>query len=121
MSTWRKFWIANGNAAVRRYVRNCPVWATERATPTRQLMSDLPLAPLATLKSPFFRSGVDYLDPLNFSEGRRNQKALGLLFTCMASQAIYVELVTPLTLDNFFACLYLIYRPAWTGQYDLFR
>ena len=77
--------------------------------------------PLQLIKSPFFRSGVDYLGPLNFSEGRRNQKALGLLFTCMASQAIYVELVTPLTLDNFFACLYLIYRPAWTGQYDLFR
>ena len=89
------------NAAVRRYVRDCGVCAIERATPTGQLMSDLPLARLTTHKKPFYYSGVNYLGPLNFAEGRSNKKAWGLLFTCMASQSIHVELVTSLTLDDF--------------------
>ena len=73
----QKFRIANGNAAVRRYVRNCGECAIEKATPIKQLMSDLPLARLAARKKPFFYSGVDYLGPLNFAEGRSNKKAWG--------------------------------------------
>ena len=64
-------------------------------------MSDLPLARLAAHKKLFFYSGVDYFGPPNFAEGRSNKKARGLLFTCMASRAIHVELVTSLSLDNF--------------------
>ena len=82
-------------------MRDCGVCAIERATPIRQLMSDLPLARLAAHKKPFFYSGIDYLGPLNYAEGRSNKKAWGLLFTCMASRVIHVELVTSLSLDDF--------------------
>ena len=54
MSTQQKFWVANDNAAVRRYVRDCGVCAIERATPIGQLMSDLPLARLSAHKKLFF-------------------------------------------------------------------
>ena len=101
MSTRQKFWIANGNAAVRQYVRDCGVCAIERATSIRQPMSDLPLARLAAHKKPFFYSWVDYLGPLNFAEGRSNKKAWGFLFKCMAFWAIHVELVTSLSPDDF--------------------
>ena len=101
MSTRLKFWIVNGNAAVRRYVRNCGLCAIERAMLIRQLMSDLLLARHAAHKKPFFYSGVDYLGPLNFAEVRSNKKAWGLLFACMASWAIYVGLETSLLLDDF--------------------
>ena len=101
MSTRQKFWFANSNAAVRRYVRDCGVCAIERATPIGQLMSDLPLARFAAHKKPFFYARVDYLGPLKFVEGRSNKKALRLLFTCMASRGIHVELVTSLSLDDF--------------------
>ena len=53
MSTRQKFWVANGNAAVRRYVRDCFVCAFERATPIGQLMSDFPLARLTAHKKTF--------------------------------------------------------------------
>ena len=68
--------------------------AIERATPIRQLMSDLPLARLAAHKKPFFHFGVNYLGPPNFAEARSNKKAWGLLFTCMVLRAIHVELLT---------------------------
>ena len=74
MSTRQKFWIANGNVAVRRYVHDCSGCAVERATLIRQLMSDLSLARLAAHKKPFLYSGVDYLGSLNFAEGRRTRR-----------------------------------------------
>ena len=101
LSTRQKIWIANGNSAVRRYLRDCGVCAIKRARPIRQLMSDLPLARLAANKKPFFHCGIDYLGPLTFVEGRSHRKAWGLPFTCMASRAIHVELVTALSLDEF--------------------
>ena len=64
-------------------------------------MSDLPLARLTAHEKPFFYFGVDYLGPQNFAERRSNKKVWGLLFTCMAFQAIYVELVISLSLDDF--------------------
>ena len=75
MPTRQKFWIANGSAVVRRYVRNCGVCAIEKATLIRQLMFDLPLARLAAHKKLFFHPEVDYLGPLNFAEGRTRKKA----------------------------------------------
>ena len=56
---------------------------------------------LQHIKSLFFYSGVDYLGPPSFAEARRNKKAWGLMFTCMASRAIHVELVTSLSLNDF--------------------
>ena len=82
-------------------MRDCGVCAIKKATPIRQLMSDLPLARLTAHEKPFFYSGVDYLGPPNFAEGRSNKKVWGLLFTCMAFQAIYVELLISLSLDDF--------------------
>ena len=61
----------------------------------------LPLARLAANKKPFFHCGIDYLGPLTFVEGGSHRKAWGLLFTCKASRAIHVELVTALSLDEF--------------------
>ena len=77
-----------------------PVLNNERATPIRQLMSDLLLPRLAVHEKPFFHSGINYLGFLNFAEGSNN-KARGLPFTCMASRAFHVELVTLLSLDDF--------------------
>ena len=57
-------------------------------------MSGLPLAPLAAHKKPFLYSGVDYLSPLNFAERRNNKEGMG-------ARAIYVALVTSLSLDDF--------------------
>ena len=70
MSTRQKFWIANGNAAVRRYVRDCGVSAIERATSIRRLMSNLPLVPLIAQKKPFFYSGMDSW-PSIFCRGKK--------------------------------------------------
>ena len=63
-------------------------------------MFNLPLAYLEAPEKPFFHSVVNYLGPLNFAEERSNKKAWGLLFTCLASRAIHVELATSLSRND---------------------
>ena len=101
LSTRQKFWITNGNASVRRYVNECGVCMIKKAQPVRQLMSDLPQSRVTANKKPFFYCGLDYFGPMSFVEGRSHRKAWGLLFTCMSSRAVHVELVTSLTLSEF--------------------
>ena len=113
MSTWQKFWIANGNAAVRRYVRDCGLCAIERATPIRQLMSDLPLVHLAAPKKPFFSfRWVDYLSPLNFAGEKSDKKARGASVCVHGISGYPCRVGNIFVTGRFFACLYLIYRPA---------
>ena len=101
LSTRQKFWITNGDASVRRYVNECGVCMIKKAQPVRQLMSDLPQSRITANKKPFFYCGLDYFGPMTFVEGRSHRKAWGLLFTCMSSRAVHVELVTSLTLSEF--------------------
>ena len=100
LSTRQRFWITNGNAAVKRYLHDCAVCAIEKAKPVRQLMADLPLSRITANRKPFFDCGLDYLGPLMFVEGRSPKKAWGLLFTCLSSRAVHVELVTSLSLSE---------------------
>ena len=101
LSTRKKFWIVNGNAAVKAYMRDCGVCNIRRAKKIETLMSDLPLSRTSAHKKPFADCGIDYFGPLMFKEGRSLKKAWGLLFTCMASRAIHVEMVVSLSLDEF--------------------
>ena len=101
LSTRQKLWIANGNASVQKCVNECGVCMIKKAQPGRQLMSDLPQSLITANKKPFFYCGLDYFGPMTFVEGRSHRKARSLLFTCMSSRAVHVELVTSLTLSEF--------------------
>ena len=64
-------------------------------------MSDLPLSRTSAYKKTFFYCGLDYFGPFIFIEGRSQRKAWGLLFICMSSRTVHVELVTSLSLSEF--------------------
>ena len=57
MSTRQKVWIANGKAAVRRYVRDCDVYAIERAMPLDNSCLAYRWHALQHIKSPFYIPG----------------------------------------------------------------
>ncbi|XP_043981082.1 uncharacterized protein LOC122835801 [Gambusia affinis] len=67
-------------------------------------MSDLPEDRMETTP-PFSYCGVDCFGPFYVKEGRKELKKYGLLFTCMCSRAIHVEMLDDLTTDAFINAL----------------
>ena len=64
-------------------------------------MVDLPACRLTACNKPFKICGMDYLGYFRFRQNRSDCKAWGLLFTCMCTRCIHVELVTSLDLNSF--------------------
>lgn len=92
------YWITR--AAVSKYVWNCITCRKLRAPPTKQKMADLPEDRLEPAP-PFTYSGVDYFGPFYVKEGRSEKKRWGVLFTCMASRAVHLEVAHTMTTDSF--------------------
>ena len=101
MLTRRQYWMIKGLSSVRHYLGRCSACIVKKAKPVFQLMKDLPNSRIATYNKPFFHTGSDYFGPITYREGRSDKKAWGLLFSCMASRAVHVELVTSLDLSSF--------------------
>ena len=101
MLTRQKFWIINGISSVKRYLSECSKCALARAKPVRQLMSDLPSFRVTAANKPFKFCGTDYFGPFVFKQNRSLCKAWGILFTCLCTRCVHVEIVTSMDLNNF--------------------
>ena len=101
MKTTLKFWIVHGIACVKRFLNNCSICVQRKATPIRQLMADLLTWRVTATNKPFKFCGVDYCGPFVFCQACSKCKAWGLLFTCLCTRCIHVELMTSLDLNNF--------------------
>ena len=63
-------------------------------------MADLPEDRLEP-SPPFTFSAVDYFGPWFVKEGRKQLKGYGVLFTCLCSRAIHLEVSNTLSTDSF--------------------
>ena len=101
METRQRVWIIHGISNAKRILSDCSKCARRRATPVRQLMADLPQCRVTVTNKPFKFCGIAYLGPYMFRESRSECKAWGLLYTCLCTRCIYIELVISLDLNNF--------------------
>ncbi len=67
-------------------------------------MANLPCERTETTP-PFTYCGMDCFGPFCVKEGRRELKRYGLLFTCLCSHAVHIELLDDLTADAFINAL----------------
>ena len=79
----------------------CASCCLYKAKPIRHLMSDLPVCKLAACNKPLKYCGLEYLGPVRYRQNRNECKAWGLLFVCMLTRCIHVQLVTSLDLNIF--------------------
>ena len=98
------YWITGGSSAVARYIADCVTCRKLRASAQEQKMSDLPKDRLEP-SPPFTFCGVDYFGPWLIKEGRREMKRYGVVFTCLASRAIHLEVAKTLETDSFINAL----------------
>lgn len=67
-------------------------------------MADLPQERAETTP-PFTYCGVDCFGPFYIKEGRKDLKRYGLLFTCLCSRAVHIEVLDDMTTDAFIESL----------------
>ncbi|CAB3241795.1 unnamed protein product [Arctia plantaginis] len=63
-------------------------------------MGDLPLVRLTTTRRAFVNCGIDYFGPLEITIRRRREKRWGVLFTCLTTRAVHLELAASLSSDS---------------------
>ena len=100
-----KFWIVKGNAAVRRVLRTCVKCRRIQAPVIQQQMADLPADRVTADKPPFSRTGVDCFGPFFTKRGRSRLKRYGILFTCLVTRAVHVEVADSMSTDSFINAL----------------
>jgi len=101
-----EFWILGGRAPVRKFILRCVRCSRYRQLRAKQLMGQLPKERVTPTR-PFLNSGVDYAGPFSVKIWRgknaRTYKAYIVLFVCLASSAVHIELVTDYTAEAFIA------------------
>lgn len=100
-----KYWILNGNSAVKSLINKCIICKKLRGKPIIQKMADLPKERLESNQPPFNKVGVDYFGPFYTKCLRSQVKRYGVIFTCMASRAVHIEMAYSLDVSSFINCL----------------
>ena len=95
------FWIIRANAAVRRMLRQCVLCRKLEGRTGEQLMADLPADRLSGDHAPFSNVGVDFFGPFHVVRGRATEKRYGVVFTCVESRAIHLEVANSLDTSSF--------------------
>lgn len=96
----QSYWIINANAAARKVISKCIVCRRYKGKMGEQKMSDLPLERITPDLPPFTNTGVDYFGPIEVRRGRSTVKRYGVIFTCMASRAVHLEVAYSLDTDG---------------------
>ena len=95
------FWLTNGREAVKRVKRDCAKCRRYRPKAASQLMADVHEARLDAGTPPFTHTAVDYFGPFEVTHGRGTAKRWGVLFTCLVTRALYLDVAVSLSADDF--------------------
>ena len=98
------YWIVGCSSVVSAHIFRCVQCRCMHSHTQEQKMADLPEDRVEP-SAPFTYCGVDCFGPFHVKEGRREHKRYGLLFTCMASRAIHIEMLDNMTTDSFINAL----------------
>ena len=107
------YWIVGANRRIASHVYKCVSCRKIRGAPQTQQMASLPTDRVDEAP-PFSYCGCDCFGPFTTKDGRKENKRYGLIFTCMSSRAIHLELLNDMTTDSFInglRCLIAIRGP----------
>ena len=92
----KKYWVIKAGLAVKNLVRKCIICRRQNVRASSQMMADLPSSRVKSDVPPFTFTGIDYFGPFEVKQGRSMKKRYGVIFTCMSSRAIHIEIAESL-------------------------
>lgn len=103
--TRHQYWVLRGRQAVKHHQRTCTGCGKWKGKPVIPIMADLPSARLRLLKPPFFSTGVDCFGPYTVKVGRRSEKRWGVIFKCLTTRCVHLDLLNSIDADAFLLAL----------------
>ncbi|XP_063911125.1 uncharacterized protein LOC135128161 [Zophobas morio] len=104
----RQFWPVCGKTTIKKIIHNCVKCRRVKPITYEQLMGNLPFDRVNPSR-PFSNCGVDYAGPIMIKEGRgrgkRSIKCYVVVFVCLVTKAIHLDLVLDYTSQSFLNCL----------------
>lgn len=101
----RRFWILRGREAVRKHQHLCVECRRWKAKPDVPKMADLPPAWLRLHKPAFYSAGVDCFGPFQIKFGRHIEKRWGVVYKCLTTRSVHLDLLESLDADAFLMSL----------------
>ena len=110
-SVRKKFWIPACRGLIKQVINSCPLCKFRSAKPQQLIMSNLPNDRLSVGGKPISKVGVDYFGQLIVKLSKRTRsnqataKRYGVLFTCLATRAVHLEIAGDMSTDSFIIAL----------------
>ncbi|XP_067945389.1 uncharacterized protein [Watersipora subatra] len=98
------YWIIRGASTVKSTISDCFACSKLRKPLQEQLMGDLS-AERVQRTPPFSRVGMNVFGPYHVRERRSTLKRYGLIFTCLYSRAVHIEMLDDPSTDSFINAL----------------
>ena len=89
-------WIPQARRAIRAIATRCQHCKIRKAQPHSARMAPLPTPRTTKMQGAFQVAGVDYFGPILATRGRSTVKLWGVIFRCMATKAVHLELTDSL-------------------------
>ena len=104
--TRRRYWIIKANKLSKAVKFKCVTCRQMAHTAETQLMADLPQLRLAPQTPPFYYTACDYFGPFSVKIGlNKRAQHYGVIFTCLNTRAVHLELAVDLTTMEFMQVL----------------
>ncbi|XP_067219119.1 uncharacterized protein [Chanodichthys erythropterus] len=101
----RTYWVLRGRQAIKKHQRQCTECRKWRGKPVVPKMADLPASRLRINQPPFWSTGVDCFGPYMVKIGRRQEKRWGIIFKCLTTRCIHLDLLCSMDADSFLLAL----------------
>lgn len=97
----QKFWILRIRQAVKSAWNSCQHCKNRRAVPQIPVMGQLPICRLEPTIRPFIKTGMDFFGPLEVPVKRSREKRYGVIFICMVTRAVHLDIAHDLSTNSF--------------------
>lgn len=106
-----RFYIVRVRAVIQSVLKTCVTYKKTNARPVVILMAPLTAYHLMAQCPPFHSTGIDYFGPLVVAMQRKTAKRHGVIFTCLTTRAVHLELTSSLDTNSFMLTFMRFGRP----------